>query len=55
VTEGIVTAVRPVVTKPFVKNGARPTAVTSKVPRGDSIIETVRERIVAAVCSRKKA
>ena len=55
VTEGTVTAVRLVVTKPIVKNDAWPTAVTSKVPRGDSIIETVRERIAAAICSRKKA
>jgi hypothetical protein len=54
-TEGTVTAVRPVDTKPIAKSGAWPTGVISKVPRDDSIIETVSGRIVGAVCSRKKA
>jgi hypothetical protein len=53
-TVGTVTAVRPVVRKPIGKNDARPTAVTSKVPRGDSIIETVSGRFVGAVWPRQK-
>jgi hypothetical protein len=43
------------VIKPIAKDDVRPTVVTSGVPRGDSIIETVSGPIVAAVFSCKKA
>jgi hypothetical protein len=51
---GTATVVLSAVRKPIGKNDARPTAVTSKVPRGDSIIETVSGRFVGAVWPRKK-
>jgi len=54
VTEGTITAVSPAATKAIAKGGAWPTGVISKVPRDDSIIETVSAPCVGAVWSRKK-
>jgi hypothetical protein len=51
---GTVTVVLSVVRKPIGKNDAQPTAVTSKVPKGGSIIETVSGRFVGAVSPRKE-
>jgi hypothetical protein len=54
VTEGTATAVRPAATKAIAKGAAWRTSVTRKVPRDDSIIETVSAPCVGAGWSRKK-